>query len=407
MKYIKHKNQNNDENYFISTTDLFIGVIFVFLIIIMSMMVKTMYLDRQNISSDERIVKLNQEIDKLNQLIADMQNNLSISESENARLKNSLARNQATEEEIDRLNRLVADMQNNLTISERENAQLKNSLTENQVTKEQIDRLNRIIADIRNSLTTSEEENSRLKNLLSASQTSERDLYTENAELKKSLEDTNRLLSQLQGKLKTSNDEKEELRGALIDLFAQTTKIRGDMLKKLSIALKKKGYDTIVDEENGILRIPERMLFARGEFKLTKSTEAALNDLAQVLEQILPEYVWQLNTDNTPFCAKISCLEAIYIEGHADKMRVKDKIGIEIMDNLALSAARANTTFRQLTSHSKINNMHNEHGEKLLGVSGYGEFRPIDEHNYDKNRRIDLRFLMSAPKIGELKFKNE
>ena len=58
-------------------------------------------------------------------------------------------------------------------------------------------------------------------------------------------------------------------------------------------------------------------------------------------------------------------------------------------------------------STPQLRRLFNSRGEQLIGVSGYGENRPLpnilqeDEIGKRKNRRIDLRFLMATPRSAD------
>lgn len=97
-------------------------------------------------------------------------------------------------------------------------------------------------------------------------------------------------------------------------------------------------------------------------------------------------------------------LEAIYLEGHTDNVRVR--FGAKFVDNWDLSVARATNSYRaMLKGAPKLADLKNAENKALLSVSGYGEERPIENnHNANDdertaNRRIDLRFVMAPPPI--------
>src|SRR5690606_9969444 len=93
-------------------------------------------------------------------------------------------------------------------------------------------------------------------------------------------------------------------------------------------------------------------------------------------------------------------LEAVFIEGHTDDLPIRGPIASGIENNWQLSAARAIETYRVLIEKAPlIALLDNDAGQRLLGVSGYAENRPVVRGETDEareaNRRIDLRFLMS------------
>lgn len=100
---------------------------------------------------------------------------------------------------------------------------------------------------------------------------------------------------------------------------------------------------------------------------------------------------------------KNSKLEAIFIEGHTDNVPIRN---FQFKDNWDLSVARAKGTYLELTKGAPdLEVLTNEQEQPLLSFSAYAERRPIDDNASDagrrKNRRIDLRFIMSVPKAME------
>ena len=80
------------------------------------------------------------------------------------------------------------------------------------------------------------------------------------------------------------------------------------------------------------------------------------------------------------------------------------------MNNYGLSVRRAETTFTMLQRNQPalrgfLNRPAGEDGSApILSLSGYGPDRPVDRGDSEKakkrNRRIDLRFLMTTPSAG-------
>ena len=91
-------------------------------------------------------------------------------------------------------------------------------------------------------------------------------------------------------------------------------------------------------------------------------------------------------------------LDAVFIEGHTDSTGSSDH-------NWLLSAQRAISVFRELTEAKPFLNegLKNISGIPILNVSGYEARRPVDPNNFDKNRRIELRFIMRSPTPKDIK----
>ena len=193
-----------------------------------------------------------------------------------------------------------------------------------------------------------------------------------------------------------------DLQNTINKFLALSNTIKKELLHSVQERMKQLGYPTVIDEENGILRLPDNVLFQSGEFTVTESGEQVLHVLAKVLEELLPGYTWQKRKGQWE-CPREACLEAIYVEGHTDKKPVQRNLKGGISSNLELSSARAIMTYQSFAKHPRLRAFVNGRGESLLGVCGYGESRPVKQGDtadeLSANRRIDLRFLMEAPRL--------
>lgn len=176
--------------------------------------------------------------------------------------------------------------------------------------------------------------------------------------------------------------------------------IRLSLLKSIQSDMAAKGIDVRVDERNGVLRLPEHALFASGEAVLDSTGEAAVRELGKALDKRLRCYGFEAgrtgcSDDTAPI------LEAVYIEGHTDNVRIASR---RFASNWELSSARAIATYRALLEAAPIlkgvRNVQNT--ATLVGVSAYADQRPIGDNTTlpgrRENRRIDLRFLL-APSV--------
>lgn len=101
-------------------------------------------------------------------------------------------------------------------------------------------------------------------------------------------------------------------------------------------------------------------------------------------------------------------IDTVFIEGHTDSVPApRYKMG-----NWELSADRAISIWNHWRENKEfgegIASLRNIRGEFLFSVSGYAETRRVieDDDTPDKqkqNRRIDLRFTMKLPELGDLK----
>ncbi len=133
-----------------------------------------------------------------------------------------------------------------------------------------------------------------------------------------------------------------------------------------------------VYQKNGkvYVSMDEKLLFASGSFQIDPRGEAALKELAKILEQ---------DPDIN-----------IMIEGHTDDVAYVGNTTKEIKDNWDLSVMRATSVLKTLLKNGKID-------PKRLTASGKGEFLPIDNAKTKearaKNRRTEI---ILTPKLDEL-----
>ncbi len=174
--------------------------------------------------------------------------------------------------------------------------------------------------------------------------------------------------------------------------------LRTQMLRDIEGRLNDVGVRVIVREENGVLQLPDEILFASEEYMLSTEGRLAIGHLARALDAILPCYANSASSPTASGCLsavpETAQLEAVFVEGHTDKDGTQQY-------NWSLSARRAINTFIELDGQSRIaTKLLNENGQFLFSISGYGENRPVrlgdTDEDKDQNRRIDLRFVMSV-----------
>lgn len=182
---------------------------------------------------------------------------------------------------------------------------------------------------------------------------------------------------------------------------------RAAILAEIQASLDAKGVKVNIDTQNGVLRLPDSILFDSGNDQLKAEGQDSITKLSLALEEVLPCYTQ--TTTGTPRpsdCAATDhAIESVYIEGHTDR----DGYSSGGRDNWDLSVVRATNTYRALvSSRPGLSDLCASKGgvcEPVLSVSGYGPQRPIDPGDSveakAKNRRIDLRIIMVAPDSGQ------
>lgn len=191
-----------------------------------------------------------------------------------------------------------------------------------------------------------------------------------------------------------------------------------EILRAVADYLSRHGVTVYLDERQGVLRLPEEMLFDRARADLSPRGREALVRVAEGLSLILPCYV----PERPPTCdgSPKAFLDAVFIEGHSDADSMRS--GARFRDNLELSTARAASTWRAIMGVDSdptvevpegvqqaaliLGSLRNRDGLPILSVSGYGAQRPVATNDTEEgkrvNRRIDLRLLMATLKPEEL-----
>jgi len=223
-----------------------------------------------------------------------------------------------------------------------------------------------------------EEENVDLKGSMSS-------LQDQQAMLQDALKKENLAVRQ---RLSTAEEAARQLRTAQ-DILTNSDRIRAELLHRIRDEAEKKGIAIQADEERGVLRLPNELLFDPGQAVLKPRGQEVIGLLASIFQEVL---------QSSPVTPR---LEAILIEGHTDNTPINTP---EFPDNWTLSTARALNTYRALIGDQPgLEQLANRHDQSLFGVSGYGETRAIGDNGTDDgrrlNRRIDIRFVLAAPKF--------
>ncbi len=170
-----------------------------------------------------------------------------------------------------------------------------------------------------------------------------------------------------------------------------------------------------IDAVQGILRLPDEILFPFGSADLTTEGKNNLRKLANALERHLPCYAGS-STDQPrlPFCSDREwhpgTLDSVFIEGHTDNVQV-GRANV-YQSNLQLSGMRAIRTFETILQDvdlrilGELSSLRNQKQQPIFGVSGYGQHRPVVLHeqptNEPANRRIEMRFIMTNSRLPEV-----
>lgn len=169
--------------------------------------------------------------------------------------------------------------------------------------------------------------------------------------------------------------------------LTQNDVTRAELLRFMQTELEREGITVTVDEQHGILRISEGVLFDVGLADVKPQGQVVIQKLSSVLETAL-EY--------EQFKGRV---ETIFIEGHTDNVPIVTEI---FPSNWELSTKRAiNTWLTMSNANPKLTTLLNDKNEIIFSVSGYADTRPIAQNSTEQgrrdNRRIDIRFSMTPP----------
>jgi flagellar motor protein MotB len=164
------------------------------------------------------------------------------------------------------------------------------------------------------------------------------------------------------------------------------------------------GIRVEIIRDQGVLRLPEEILFKKARAEISR--ERAVEVLADALVMVLPCYTRVNDVPAPDGCpARRATIDSIFVEGHTDIDPLLPSFGMK--DNIDLSAIRAANTYRMLLQkRGELIKFLNTKGFPVLSVSGYGPYRPATadqstEESKSKNRRIDLRILMTTPRAED------
>ncbi|WP_158044849.1 OmpA/MotB family protein [Skermanella pratensis] len=254
-------------------------------------------------------------------------------------------------------------------------------------------------------------ERARYEDALRRAETAERQAREEEKRAELAVQEARRQ-SEEAARQRVRNDE---LRRLLAEAVAQLERdiesrqtMRYQMLRSLEQALKDQGVRVTLDPSSGILRLSGDLLFETGQAVYRQEATQTVKILADALASVLPCYTGGA----APGCGAdtMPILETVLVEGHTDRQPYRNLPQSQSQAmNDRLSTERALAVFQSLRqTQSVLDVLRNSDGLPLLGVSGYGERRPLPdaqaavEEDYRKNRRIDLRFVLSARTSEEL-----
>ena len=167
---------------------------------------------------------------------------------------------------------------------------------------------------------------------------------------------------------------------------------REELLNIIYKELEENGVKVIVDDQHGVLRIPEGVMFDVGQADVKPEGQRVIVTLGKVLEKTLKSE--RFNGE----------VETVFIEGHTDNVPISNGA---FPSNWELSTKRAINTWLLMGSVApNLQQLKNKREQLVFSCSGYADTRPIADNNTEngrrENRRIDVRFSMSPPRDEDM-----
>lgn len=176
---------------------------------------------------------------------------------------------------------------------------------------------------------------------------------------------------------------------------------RGKILEDIRKAMMDQGVVVEIDLENGILRLPEKILFDRNKSVLSACGQEAVVSLSKALFFVLPCYTASA-AEHRDGCGNVRHqVESVFVEGHTDSD------GDDTL-NWNLSFQRSLATYQFMVgANPELATLMNHSRQAIISLAGYGKQRPVKANDNDdnkrQNRRIDIRFIMSTPRAIDLR----
>jgi flagellar motor protein MotB len=185
----------------------------------------------------------------------------------------------------------------------------------------------------------------------------------------------------------------QQVNNEIAEVSAAAT-VKQELLTELEKRFEEEGLNVRVDIDNGVLRLNDDAInFASDRSDLVGEAAVNVARMAAVLARTLPNYLPAAGE-------RPAYLETLFIEGHTDRSGKAER-------NWTLSTERAvNTFWGLLTAQPELGALQNRQQQPVLSAAGYAASRPIpdvDPSDLDRQRRIDLRFVMDTDNSGRLR----
>jgi flagellar motor protein MotB len=262
-------------------------------------------------------------------------------------------------------------------------------------------------------------------------------------------DDAIKILDEARGRIQQLEAEIERLKRNDLDLYlTNADRDRLKLLESLQSRMKDARIEVSIIPDQGILRLPEAILFKSGQPTIDASAVRTLKSLASALSQVLPCFSLGPASNPSRTCnPNATFIDAVLIEGHTDNTQFIRRVrqvpiapaqngGIfgnattppspvspsgevegPLKDNLDLSAQRATNTVREMyklepqllkmysISPSREGDHLGQGTSPLVNAAAFGETRPAfpnEKEGKARNRRVDVRILLYTPRAENL-----
>lgn len=181
-----------------------------------------------------------------------------------------------------------------------------------------------------------------------------------------------------------SNQELGDLRTKIQNIAVIRLSVLDRVKKAIENELLKSGLSDVGDQvligENGNIILNNTLLFDSNSSTIGRDGRVLVKELATVFMNILEEEDIRYYID------------AIQIEGHTDRLNTTEY-------NRDLSAQRAISVVNYLLASSP--DLEAAYGSYFV-ASAFSEYRPLDENDLAKNRRIEISIILKDANIQEI-----
>ena len=188
-------------------------------------------------------------------------------------------------------------------------------------------------------------------------------------------------------------------RGVNLAASLRTTEtVRANVLASLQSDLASRGIQATTNPRQGVLSLPESILFDKNKAELSRHGEEVGTVLAQSLYKTLVCYTGIPPAE----CSGTSpAIEEALIEGHTDGD------GAEVMI-WSLSVKRSFNVFQFLmATNPDLARLTNRNQQTIFSIAGYGKLRPLlpgdTGENKRMNGRIDIHLIMMPPEANDVR----